>query len=201
MGQLGEIHHIRIAIWRVDDGMEIDERVVTGSVLVAERNGCGRSLRGLGQIGSIEHRMSTGRSFAIRIIAHVFHVCAPGFSGSVELIRKSLDGGRIDAAVADGLTVGGSAGERKIRVDLAIVAGIRCSSLATEHGDVIVETYVAGAVVLVEKNPLRGKRLGKERSLGSRAESDIETLVFENDNEDVSDAMVTRVVGITGRGA
>jgi hypothetical protein len=86
--------------------MEIDERVVTGSVLVAERNGCGRSLRGLGQIVSIEHRMSTRRSFAIRIIAHVFHVCAPGFACRIELIRKSLDGGRIDAAVADGLTSG-----------------------------------------------------------------------------------------------
>jgi len=77
-------------IWRVDDGMEIDERVVTGSVLVAERNGCGRSLRGLGQIVSIEHRMSTGRSFAIRIIAHVFHVGAPDFACGIELIRKRI---------------------------------------------------------------------------------------------------------------
>src|SRR6202035_434142 len=111
------------------DGVEIDERVVAGSVLVAERNGCGRRLRGLSQILSGEHRMSTRSGFAIRIIAHIFHVCAPGFAGCIELIGKRLDGGRIDAAIADGLTVGSSAGEAEIRVDNAIAAGTRCSSL------------------------------------------------------------------------
>src|SRR5580692_11428900 len=101
--------------------MKIDERIMAGSILISERNGGGRSFRGLRQIPRIERRVPAGRSFAIEVIAHVFHVAAPGLADGVELVGKSLDRRGIDAAVADGLAIWSCAGEYEVRIDLAVV--------------------------------------------------------------------------------
>ena len=114
----------------------------------------------------------------------------------VELVRKRLNGRRVDTAIADGLAVRG-AGEHEVCKNLAVVASVGRRCLATDHGDVIIEADVAGAEILIEKNAPRGKRLGEERSFRVRTEGDVEAFVFQNDYKNGLDAVIdgTTVIG------
>lgn len=61
--QLGQRHVVRGACWRVDNGMKVEERVVTGCVLIAG-------------FGSLELVLGVQRRVQARG-SHVFHVAAP----------------------------------------------------------------------------------------------------------------------------
>ena len=174
--------------------MEVDEGIVTRSVLIAEGNRGGGSFSGLGEVGGVEGGMSAGGGFASGIVAHIAHIGTPRFACGVELIGKSLDGGWIDAAGADGLAIRGDAGESKILIDLAIITCLRSGGLAAEHGDIVVEADVAGAVILVEEHALGGKSFGEVRSLGIWTEGDVVAFVFEDDDEHVFDLVAEVVV-------
>lgn len=98
----------------------------------------------------------------------------PPGSGSV-LIASG-----IDASAADRLTVRSDAAHHEVRVRLTVVARLRSGGLPADHGDVVVEARVAGAVVLREEHALLRERLLQIRSLRLRAERGIEALVLEN---------------------
>src|ERR1700730_1908281 len=122
--------------------------------------------------------MSTGGGFTSGVVAHISHVAAPRLANSVELIRQSLDGGRIDAAGTDGLTVGSGASKNVIGVNGAVIAGLRGGGLAAEHGNGVVQADVAVAVVLREQHTLGGQSLREIWSFGVRAEGDVKAFVF-----------------------
>jgi hypothetical protein len=86
------------------------------------------------------------------IVAHVLHVAAPGFADGLQLVRESLDGGRIDAAGADRLAIGRGAGLNEVGVGLAIGVGRERAGLTADHRHVVIETHVAGSVVLREQH-------------------------------------------------
>src|SRR5580704_1168789 len=140
--------------------------------------------------------MAASRRFTSRVVAHISHVSAPSFADGVELIGQSLDGGRIDAARADGLAVGSHAGENVIGVGSAVVARLWSAGLPAQHGDIVVQADVAGAVVLREQYALGRQGLRKVRSFRVWTEGDVKAFVFENDNKNVLNAAV--VVAIPG---
>ena len=92
-----------------------------------------------------------------RIVAHVFHVGAPGPARRRQLVRQRLYTGRIDTATADGLAVPGHTRQLEIGIDLAIIARLLRTRLAADHRDVIAEAEMRRAVVLTEQRALRRK--------------------------------------------
>jgi len=89
-----EVDDVRSAIWRVDDGVEVDKRIVAGSILVAEGNGARRSFRGLGQIGSVKGGRAASSRFARGVIPHIFHVASPSLADRDQLVSQGPDGSR-----------------------------------------------------------------------------------------------------------
>src|SRR5262249_14284234 len=111
---------------------------------------------------------------------------------------QSFDGGRIDAARPDGLTVRSHPSESEVRVCEAVAPCLRSRCLAANDRDVVVEADVASCVVLREQHALARKRFGKIRRFRIGTERDVVPSVFEDDDEDVIDA--AGVNGMTGSG-
>ena len=148
----------------------------------------------MGLIESVESRMTAGRGFPRRIVAHVFHVPTPRPADRVQLIRKGLDGGGIDAATANRLSVRSDTSQSEILEDLAVITRLLCGRLTTKHGNVVVQANMARAVILVQQDSLAGQSLGKVRSLGVRAERDIKSFVFQDDDKNVFNPVAEIIV-------
>src|ERR1700720_4269770 len=142
-------------------------------VLVAEGNGSRGGFGGLREVDGVKGWVAASRRLASGVVAHISHVAAPGFANGGELIRQSLDGGGVNAPAADGLSVGSDAGEDEVSVSEAVVAGLRSSRLAADHGDVIVQAHMAGAVVLGEQHALARQSSREKRGFGVGAEGDV----------------------------
>src|SRR5207245_7311999 len=71
----------------------------------------------------------------------------------LELVRNGQDRCGVDAALADGLTVGPGSGHARneVRVLLAIPLRVGIGRLSADHRDVVVEARVPDAVVLPHK--------------------------------------------------
>src|ERR1700693_5162717 len=84
-----------------DDGVEIDERVVLGGILVPRLRGLGLVLAVLVKLG-----LTARRVLAVGIVSHVLHVTLPGQSlGRLKLIAQGRDALREDAAGSDRLAI------------------------------------------------------------------------------------------------
>ena len=152
-GELGQRHHVPVAARRIDDRVEVDERVVAHRVLVA-----GAGL--LGRVGRADRRVTAGPGLGRRV-PHVLHVALPGAARGRELIGDGRYEGRIHAALPDRLAVGVEARRAdEVGVDLAVRLGVGIGCLAAHQRDVVVEAHVAGRVVLPQQLTLLGESLG-----------------------------------------
>src|SRR4029077_6538506 len=114
--QLIEVYHAGRANRRVDDGMEVDERVVSRRILVTGWNGRRGPFGALREIRGIQRRMTAGGRLASRVVAHVFHVATPGLTLRAQLIGHRPDRRRVHAAVTDRLAVLRSARQFEVRI-------------------------------------------------------------------------------------
>ena len=105
-------------------------------------------------VGRVEWRVAASGRFSRGVVTHISHIGPPRFSNGVQLIRQRLDRFGINTAGPDGLTIRSYARENEVRVDLTVVPCLRCSGLSTNHGNVIVQTGVARAVILAEQDAL-----------------------------------------------
>jgi len=187
-----QVDDVLLAIGRVNDGVEIDEGIVARGVLID-------GFSGLRMIDSVENRMAASGGFARWIVAHIFHIAAPSLAGSGQLIGESLHACRIHAAVANSRAVGRGAGLHEVGVHLAAIARLGSGGLAADHGDVVVEADVAGAEILIEQDALSRQRLGQEGSLRVRAESGVEALIFQDDDENMAVAVAIVIAVMTAK--
>jgi hypothetical protein len=174
-GEGAEVDHARLALRVVvDDRVEVHERVVPRGVLVAR-------LGLLGVVGGVEGRVAAGR-------AHILHVALPRQALGLELVGDGQGCGRIDATRPDELTVEGRRHTDELRVVDAVGLGLGVGRLAAHHGDVVAETQVARAVVLLHEQALSHQLLGQVRRGGVGTERLVVILVLHHDDEDVLDA-------------
>ena len=199
--QLVEIDHVPGALAAIDQRMEVDEGIVARGVLIAARERLG-SLRVVefvqGDLALRVERLTAGRLLAFRVQAHVFHIAAPGPAGGGELIGKRLKLGGVNAPGADRLTVRGDPGEFEIIIEGTIDVRLHGRRLAAEHGDVVVQADMPGAVVLAEQHALARQGLRQELGgrilLGGRTERRVKAFVLEHDDEDMADPAVSVAV-------
>ncbi len=97
-GQVPEVDHIGVAGSRVDDRVEVHERVMARGIGIAQRHRAARCLGRVGEVGpDTDQRMAASRTLARRIVAHVLHVAAPGQAHLSHLVHQRLDAGGVDA--------------------------------------------------------------------------------------------------------
>ena len=191
-GQGVESHDAHGAVRRIDDRMEVHERVVADRVLVAVREPGARRLRRLRGVRTVQRRMAAGAADARRIVTHVLEVGAPRPAARGELIGQRLHARRVDAAGANGLAIGRDAGEQVVLVHLAVIPrGLR-RRLAADHRDVVAEAEVGRAEVLAEQRTARRQRVREVRGLATGPERGLVALVLEHDQEDVTDGRQLR---------
>ena len=201
-----ERNHVGVALRRaVDHGMEPDERVVPRGVLVGRRGHLGRVRGAAGRMPAIRATAGVrGATVTRGRVAHVLLIGPPGRDMrrlvrgvlGVELRGDRRDGDGVDTSLTvdlsgvRGLVGVGRAGSNVCKSE-PVVRTVRLRvqrwRLPGDLGDVVVQTGVAGCVVVLQQLPLAAERPVQVRGGRTGTEGGRIPLVLEIDDEDVAD--------------
>ena len=184
--------------------MEVHERVVLGGVLIRYRHRTAlvvrrRHLRRLRVVGRTDAAfgLAARRDLARAVVPKVFHIAVPCEAVLCELIRDRFCGRRIDAALADDLRIRSHSGDGDVGVirgelfvfvtrRAVVLIGAR-HGLAANQREIVAQTEMARAVVLLQQRAVAGDGLREIRRRHRGTERTVERLVLEDDREHVPD--------------
>jgi len=164
----------------VDDAVEVHKRIMLRRVFILRSCAAG-------PFNSPRRHVPARRALACRIISHVLHVSPPHQLRGLELVRHGLHHRRIQATYPQRLPVGIEVrlAEAEFRHGGTVSLSLCVRRLAADQRQVVIETEVADAIVLVEERALGSQGVGQVRRRGVFPERDPERLVFQHQDEDV----------------
>ena len=172
--------------------LEVDQGIAPGHVRVS-------GLRRLVGIGRIQRRLATGLGRAGGSVVHPLDVGLPRVARRDQLARQGLSAGRVHAAVAQDLPLGGALGRRDVAELGTVELRLDGRALAAEQRDPIGQLALGNPVVVGKQLALltqRVRQVGEDRV---RAEGPVVALAGQHHHEHMLDRRQAR--GGAGRSA